>query len=111
MPRPIFDIHEYELRGTKPPVYSKAQFEKLNTTLTRVNGQIDWTAQMLGFNGPNYWGEPNPKADGEYDWKGLVETMNEKRQMQVGAFGIYNKDQTYENWPSPFNRSLLKASG
>lgn len=111
MPRPVFDIQEYELRGVVPPVYSKAQKEKLNTTLTRVNGQIDWTAQLLGFSGPNYWGLANPKDDGSYDWKGLVETMNEKRQMQVGAYGIYNKNLDYENWPSPFNRSELKASG
>lgn len=111
MPRPVFDIQEYELRGVVPPVYSKAQKEKLNTTLTRVNGQIDWTAQLLGFSGPNYWGLSNPKDDGAYDWKGLVETMNEKRQMQVGAYGVYNKNLEYENWPSPFNRSEIKASG
>lgn len=111
MPRPIFDIEKYELRGELPKVYTPDQQRKLNEVLARVNGQIDWTAQMLGFSGTKVWGKPNPRADGKYDWTGLPSTMNEKRQMQVGAFGVYNKDQEYESWPSPFNRSLIKASG
>ena len=110
MPRPIFDINEYELRGTLPKVFTKDQQDKLNKTLSRVQGQTDWTAQLLGFNGANYWGRSNPKEDFSYNWTGLPETMNEKRQMQVGAYGVYNKDKTYDLWPAPFNRSLVKAS-
>ena len=111
MPRPIFDINEYELRGTEPQVFTKAQQDRLNKTLSRVQGQIDWSAQLLGFNGTNYWGRANPKEDFSYNWTGLPETMSEKRQMQVGAYGVYNKDKTYDLWPAPFNRSLVKASG
>ncbi len=111
MPKPTFDINEYELRGLTPDVFTKEQRDKLNKTLSRVHGQIDWTAQLLGFNGPNYWGQSDPKADFSYNWTGLPETMNEKRQMQVGAFAVYNKDQEYDQWPSPFNRSEIKASG
>jgi hypothetical protein len=111
MPRPTFDIEQYELRGELPKVYTPEQQRKLNEVLARVNGQIDWTAQLLGFSGTKVWGRPNPRADGKYDWTGLPSTMNEKRQMQVGAFGVYNKDQDYEEWPSPFNRSEIKASG
>tara|TARA_R110001592_G_scaffold87827_6_gene259150 strand:+ start:13357 stop:16293 length:2937 start_codon:yes stop_codon:yes gene_type:complete len=111
MPRPVFDINEYELRGLVPDVYTLEQKKLLNETLSRVNGQADWTAQMLGFNGPGYWGRPNPKADGSYNWVGLPETMNEKRQMQVGAFGVFNKHLPYEQWPAPFNRTDIKASG
>ncbi len=110
MPRPVFDINEYELRGIVPEVYTEEQKALLNKTLARVNGQIDWSAQMLGFNGPGYWGRPSPKADGSYDWIGLPETMNEKRQMQVGAFGVFNKHLPYEEWPAPFNRTDVKAS-
>ena len=111
MPKPTFDVNEYELRGLTPDVFTKEQRDRLNKTLSRVHGQIDWTAQLLGFNGPNYWGQSDPKADFSYNWTGLPETMNEKRQMQVGAFGVYNKDKEYDQWPSPFNRAEIKASG
>ena len=111
MPRPIFDVEQYELRGILPEVYTDAQKKALNETLARVNGQIDWTAQLLGFSGPNYWGRPNPKSDGTYNWTGLVETMNEKRQMQVGTYGVFNKHLDYKEWPSPLNREHIGASG
>ena len=111
MPKPIFDINEYELRGVTPPVFSEAQKKRLNDVLSRANGQIDWTTQLLGFNGPNYWGLPSPKADGSYDWKGLPNTMNQKRQLQTTTFGVYDKDKEYSTRPAPFNRSEIKASG
>lgn len=111
MPKPIFDINEYELRGVTPPVFSEAQKKRLNSVLSRANGQMDWTAQLLGFNGPNYWGRPNPKSDGVYDWKGLPDTMNQKRQLQTTAFGVYDKDKDYSLRPAPFNRSEILASG
>ena len=110
MPRPIFDIEEYELRGSEPVAFTEDQKLRINKTTSRVHGQIDWTAQLLGFNGPNYWGRSNPKEDFSYNWVGLVETMDEKRQMQTGAFGVYNKDKDYSTWPAPFNRSDVKAS-
>ena len=110
MPRPIFDVEQYELRGIKPEVFTKEQQLEVRKALARTHGQIDWTAQLLGFNGTNYWGLANPKSDSTYNWVGLPETMNEKRQMQTGAFGVYNKDQDYTSWPSPFNRSEVKAS-
>jgi hypothetical protein len=111
MPKPIFDINEYELRGVTPPVFSEAQRKRLNDVLSRANGQIDWTAQLLGFNGPNYWGLSNPKADGSYNWKGLPDTMNQKRQLQTTTFGVYDKDKEYSSRPAPFNRSKILASG
>ena len=111
MPRPIFDIEQYELRGHKPQVFTRKQKDSLAQTLSRANGQIDWAAQLLGFHGDKTWGRPVPTIDGDYNWQGLPETMNEKRQLQVGAFGIYNKNQSYESWPAPFNRSQIRASG
>ena len=110
MPRPIFDIEQYELRGTLPEVYTEEQKKKLNSTLARVNGQVDWDAQLLGFSGPNYWGTALRQTDGTYEWKGLPDTVNQKRRMQVGAFGVYGKDTTYDQWPAPFNRSQVGAS-
>ena len=111
MPRPIFDIEQYELRGKEPDVFTESQRVDMRKALARVHGQIDWNAQLLGFNGPNYWGKANPKSDHTYNWVGLPETVDEKRQMQTGAFGVYNKDQSYEQWPAPFNRSQIKVSG
>ena len=111
MPRPVFDIEQYELRGTLPEVYTEAQKKALNETLARVNGQVDWTAQLLGFSGPNYWGRSSPKSDGTYNWTGLVETMHEKRQMQVGTYGVFNKNLKYAEWPAPLNRERIGASG
>ena len=111
MPRPVFDIEQYELRGIEPEVFTKEQRIDLRKALARTHGQIDWTAQLLGFNGPGYWGRSNPKSDHTYNWVGLPETMNEKRQMQTGAFGVFNKDKSYDEWPAPFNRSEIKASG
>lgn len=111
MPQPVFDVEQYELRGTLPKVYSAQQTETLNRVLNRVQGQLDWTAQLLGFNGPNYWGTKLPAADGRYKWKGLPETASEKRALQSGAFGVYNKNKDYEVWPAPFNRAKVGAAG
>ena len=110
MPRPVFDIEQYELRGIEPEVFTLDQRTDLRKALARTHGQIDWTAQLLGFNGPTYWGRANPKSDHTYNFVGLPETMDEKRQMQLGAFGVYHKDLSYDNWPAPFNRSDVKAS-
>ena len=91
MPRPSFDIEQYELRGIVPDVFTKEQKLSLNRSLGRAHGQVDWTAQLLGYNGPNYWGKTGYKADGTFIWNGLPSTMAEKRQLQVGTYGIFNK--------------------
>jgi hypothetical protein len=110
MPRPIFDKEQYELRGHLPEVYTEKQKEALNRVLSRVNGQLDWNAQLLGFNGDSYWGKRIPTTDGSYKWKGLPQTVSEKRAVQTGAFGVYNKDKPYLERPAPFQRSEVRAS-
>lgn len=107
----IFDPKQYELRGTLPEVFTSGQKELLNRTVSRVQGQLDWNAQLLGFNGPNYWGRRLPTTDRSYQWKGFPETAFEKRSLQVGAFGIYNKNLEYSQRPFPFNRSEIYTSG
>ena len=111
MPRPVFDIEQYELRLITPDVFTKEQSDRLNLVTSRVNQQLDWTAQLLGMSGASYWGLPSLKADGKYTWFGLPDTPNEKRQLQATAFGVYNKDKEYSLRPAPFNRSEIKASG
>lgn len=110
MPSPIFDKEQYELRGRVPTVYTEKQATKLAEVLSRVNGQLDWNAQLLGFNGPNYWGKRIPTTDGSYKWKGLPETVAEKRALQAVSYGVYNKDKDYPERPAPFNRSKVGAS-
>jgi hypothetical protein len=110
MASPIFDKGQYELRGHLPAVTTEAQKTALDLVLARVNGQLDWNAQFLGFNGTSYWGKRIPTVDGSYRWKGLPETVSEKRAIQTGAFGVYNKDQNYGLRPAPFNRSGVGAS-
>lgn len=110
MPRPIFDKEQYELRGHLPEVFTDKQKETLNRVLSRVNGQLDWNAQLLGFNGDGYWGKRIPTTDGSYKWKGLPQTVSEKRAVQVGTFGVYDKDKPYEDRPAPFRRDEVRAS-
>lgn len=107
----IFDPREYELRGTLPEVFTSGQRELLNRTINRVQGQLDWNAQLLGFNGPNYWGTRLSNTDSSYQWKGFPETAFEKRSLQVGSFGVYNKNLPYSERPFPFNRSEINTSG
>jgi hypothetical protein len=89
---------------------TEAQKTALSLAISRVNGQVDWNAQLLGFNGPNYWGSRIATTDGSYKWKGLPTTVSEKRSVQVGAFGVYDKDKEYSQRPAPYNRSKVKAS-
>lgn len=110
MPRPIFDKEQYELRGHLPEVFTDKQKGTLNKVLSRVNGQLDWNAQLLGFNGDGYWGKRIPTTDGSYKWKGLPQTVSEKRAVQVGTFGVYDKDKPYEDRPAPFRRDEVRAS-
>lgn len=110
MPSPTFDRTQYELRGQVPEVYTESQKKALDSTIARVNGQLDWNAQLLGFNGPGYWGKRIPTPDGSYKWKGLPETVSEKRAVQTTAFGVYAKNQPYSDRPAPFNRSDVGAS-
>lgn len=111
MPKSVFDIQQYELRNRLPNVYTQGQINLLNQTISDINGQLDWNAQLLGFNGPNYWGTNVSTVDGTYRWVGLPETVSEKRALQSGAFGIYNVNKPYELWPRPFNRGVIGASG
>lgn len=89
---PVFNVPEFELRGYTNPYLSPEQTVKVVETETRVNEQLDFLAQMLGWNGPNYWGN-------------LPSTVDQKRQLLGGTFGVYNSyiiPEIYEirNWDS-----------
>ena len=51
MPRPIFDVEQYELRGIEPEVFTEDQRKAVQKALSRVHGQTDWTVQLPGYNG------------------------------------------------------------
>ena len=110
MASPVFDKEQYELRGRRPIGLTADQTNAIESVIARVNGQLDWNAQFVGFNGTNYWGKRIPTTDGSYKWRGLPETVSEKRSVLSTAFGVYSKDLPYEQRPAPFNRSSVNAS-
>ena len=87
---PTFSISEFELRNFTNPYLTPTQSAEVSQTEGRVNSQLNFLAQMLGWNGPNYWGN-------------LASTPNQKRQLLGGTFGVYNSfviPKIYEirNW-------------
>ena len=87
---PTFNVSDFELRNYTSPWLTPAQSQEVAETEERVNAQLDFLAQMLGWNGPNYWGD-------------LASTVDQKRQLLGGTFGVYNSyiiPKIYEirNW-------------
>jgi hypothetical protein len=74
---PAFSVSDFELRGYTNPWLTVTQSEEVTDTEDRVNAQLDFLAQMLGWNGPNYWAN-------------LANTVDQKRQLLGGTFGVYN---------------------
>ena len=87
---PVFSIPEFELRNYTNPYLSPEQSEDVSLVEDRVNSQLDFLAQMLGWNGPDYW-------------TNLPSTVDQKRQLLGGTFGVYDSyilPRVYEvrNW-------------
>ena len=87
---PSFNPLQWELRNYTNPYLSTAQATEVQLVEDRVNGQLDFIAQMLGWSGNNYWSN-------------LPETVSQKRQLLGGSFGVYNSfkvGEVYEvrNW-------------
>lgn len=87
---PTFSPNEFELRNVTPSWFTNDQQTAVNEVEGRVNSQINFIAQMLGFSGANYWGN-------------LPDTISQKRQLLGGTFGVYNSyviPRIYEvrNW-------------
>ena len=91
---PTFNTQQFELRNYTNPYLTETQAIEVNDTENRVNDQLDFIAQMLGWSGPNYWDN-------------LPETVSQKRQLLGGTFGVYNSfiiPRIYEirNWDNTF---------
>lgn len=85
-----FNVPEFELRNYTNPYLSPTQTVAVSNVETRVNEQLDFLAQMLGWNGSNYWFS-------------LADSPDQKRQLLGGTFGVYNSyviPKIYEirNW-------------
>ncbi len=96
--KPDFNVSEYELYGNTNPYLTNDQFVAVNTTENRVNQQLDWLAQLLGWSGPEYWFS-------------LVSNVDQKRQLLTGSYGVYNsfiypKLLEIRNWD---NTVIIKA--
>ena len=74
---PTFNPTEFELRGTTNQYLSEIQATAVAQVENRVNAELDWIAQLLGWSGQNYWFN-------------LVNSVNQKRQLLTGSFGYYN---------------------
>lgn len=73
----VFNVEDFENYGESGTFLSEDQQEQVSLVEGRVNSQLDWLAQLLGWNGPNYWGS-------------LASTVYQKRQILGGSFGAYN---------------------
>jgi hypothetical protein len=87
---PTFSVSGFELRNFTDPWLTPEQATDVAQVEDRVNAQLNFLAQMLGWNGPNYWGN-------------LATTPSQKRQLLGGTFGVYNSyviPKIYEirNW-------------
>ena len=87
---PTFNPSEFELRGYTNPWLNPEQQVSVSLVESRVNEQLNYLAQMLGWNGPNYWDN-------------LPSTVSQKRQLLGGSFGVYNgfmipKIREVRNW-------------
>jgi len=74
---PTFNVSGFELRNSTDNWLTPTQSTEVALVEDRVNGQLDFLAQMLGWNGPNYW-------------TNLADTPDQKRQLLGGTFGVYN---------------------
>ena len=74
---PIFNPKQWELRRFTNQWLNPAQKAEVTQVENRVSDQLDWVAQLCGFSGANYWGN-------------LPETVDQKRQLLSGTFGVYN---------------------
>lgn len=77
MAKPVFNPTQFELRNEVPVVVSDEQQSQIELATGRVNQQLNWVAQALGWSGPNYWDS-------------LPTTVNEKRALLGGTYGVYN---------------------
>ena len=94
-----FNKEEFELRGRIPTLVSLSEKEEIDKITSRVEAQVSWLAQLLGHVGPNYWARNKL-------------TLQEKRAIIKGTFGIYDRlNKTYEERTFPENRSQVLVSG
>lgn len=96
---PSFNPDQFELRNYTNPYLTEEQSDSVTLVEQRVNGQFDWLAQMLGWNGPEYW-------------TNLASTVAQKRRLLSGTFGVYNSFIypaviSVKNW-DPFAESSNK---
>lgn len=72
----IFNPLQFEARGYTNDYLTESQRTKVAEVEQRVDAQLDWLAQLLGWNGPNYWSN-------------LVSNVSQKRRLLGGSFGVY----------------------
>jgi hypothetical protein len=74
---PSFSISDFDDYGTTNLYLTAEQLNSVALTESRVNDQLDWLAQLLGWSGPEYWAN-------------LASTVSQKRNLLTGSFGVYD---------------------
>lgn len=74
---PKFDVSNFELRDEIDNYLNQDQFGVALDTKVRVPAQLDWLGQLLGWSGSNYWDSYSA-------------TVDQKRQLLAGSYGVYN---------------------
>ncbi len=71
-----FNIEEFQLRDQTDPYLTSEQTNQVAAVEARVNDQLDWVAQLLGWRGEAYW-------------TNLTNTVSDKRKLLGGTYGVY----------------------
>lgn len=74
---PSFSPSEFELRNFTNKYLTPEQQSQVTLVESRVQGQLDFLGQFLGWSGANYW-------------TNLPATVSQKRQLLGGSYGVYN---------------------
>lgn len=74
---PNFDVSNFELRNEINNYLNQDQFGAALDVKVRVPAQLDWLGQLLGWSGSNYWDSYSA-------------TVDQKRQLLAGSYGVYN---------------------
>lgn len=72
-----FNIEDFENYGSSSSYLSEEQSSQVSAVRNRVNSQLDWLGQMLGWRGDGYW-------------DGLASNVAQKRRLLGGSYGVYN---------------------
>jgi len=73
----VYDSESFEKYGDQGLYHTPEQQLEITKVEARVNSQLDWLGQLLGWRGPDHWTK-------------LAGSVEAKRNLLTGSFGFYN---------------------